>query len=183
MWLYEKRLLYPVSITRPNARMARLLLEQYAGGASELTAAVTYLNQRYTMPEGAVRAILTDIGTEELAHLEMVAGMITQCLAGLSQQDFKAAGMGGWYAAHRRSPFPADSSGVPWTAAYTVSSGDPAADIIADMAAEQQARTAYEGLISLSDDAAITDPLDFLRQREIVHYQRFGEALDIVRAS
>lgn len=181
MWIYEKRLLYPVKITNPNPRMARLLLEQYGGSSSELTAANTYLNQRYTMPFGAVRALLTDIGTEELAHLEMIASMITQCLKAVSIEQLKSAGMDGWYAAHRTSPYPVNSSGEPWTTTYIVSSGDPVTDLTHDMASEQQARAVYEGLIDTSDDSNITKPLQFLRQREIVHYQRFEEALAIVR--
>jgi len=180
MWNYEKRLLYPVKIKRPDLQMAQLLLEPYAGSASELTAALNYLNQRYTMPSGALKALLTDIGTEELAHMEMIASMITQCLQGESPQEMKAAGLESWYAAHRRSLFLADSVGVPWSTICTVSSGDPAADIAFDMAMERRERAQYERLITMTDNKSITEPLEFLREREIVHYQRLAEALDML---
>ncbi len=182
MWNYEKRLLYPVKITKPDLRMARLLLEPYAGSASELTAAMTYLNQRYTMPSGALKALLTDIGTEELAHMEVIASMIAQSLQGASSEELKNAGLGSWYTAHRRSLFAADCEGHPWNAGFTVSSGDPSADIAFDMAIESRERAQYERLISMSDDKSITEPLEFLKGREIVHHQRFVEALEMLKA-
>lgn len=182
MWIYERRLLYPVGITRPNPRMARLLLEAYAGGGGATGAALTYLNQRYALPSGMVRALLTDIGTEELAHHEMLGAMIAQCLAGASAADLREAGLEDWFVTHGRAPLLADSAGVPWTAAGAVSTGDAEADLMHDMAVEERARAVYEGLIVFSDDERITEPLEFLRQREIVHRHRFGEALDAVRA-
>lgn len=181
MWNYEKKLLFPVKITKPDLHMARLLLEPYAGSTSELTSALTYLNQRYAMPSGALKALLTDIGTEELAHMEIIASMITQSLQGASSQELKTAGLDRWDTAHRRSLFAADSNGHPWSAAYTVSSGDPASDIAFDIAMESRERAQYERLIAMSDDKNITEPLEFLRQREIVHYQRFAEALEILK--
>lgn len=181
MWLYEKRLLHPVSIKRANPRMARLLQEPYAGRSSALGAALTYLNQRFSSSSGTVRALLTDIGTEELAHYEMLGSMITQCLAGAGLEDIKKAGLENWFAAHRRGPFLADSNGVPWTAAAVASTGDAVADLAHDLAAEQHARAVYEGLIAVCDDESIAEPLEFLRQREIVHASRFCEALELVR--
>jgi spore coat protein JC len=182
MWKYEKKLLFPVKITEPDLRMARLLLEPYAGGTSELSEAVTYLNQRYAMPSGSLKALLTDISTEELAHMEIIASMISQCLQGRSQKELKVTGWDSWYAVHRRGLFSADSHGHPWSASYTVSSGDPAADIAFDMAMESRQQVQYERLIALSDNKSITEPLEFLREREIVHYQRFAEALEILKA-
>lgn len=181
MWNYEKRLLYPVKISKPDLRIARLLLEPYAGSTSELTSALTYLNQRYAMPSGALKALLTDIGTEELAHMEIIAGMITQSLQGASSQELKDAGLDNWYAAHRRSLYAADSNGQPWNAGFTVSSGDPAADIAFDLALESRERAQYVRLIAMSDDKSITEPLEFLRQREIAHHQRFVEALEMLK--
>lgn len=183
MWNYEKRLLYPVKISKPDLRMARLLLEPYAGSASELTAAMTYLNQRYTMPSGALKTLLTDIGTEELAHMEVIASMITQSFQGASSQELEKAGLDSWYAARRRSLFAADSEGHPWSASFTVTSGDPATDIAFDMAMESRERAQYERLISMSDDKSFTEPLEFLKEREIVHYQRFVEALEILNSN
>lgn len=182
MWHYEKRLLHPVKITQPDLRMARLLLEPYAGSTSELSAALSYLNQRYTMPSGALKALLTDIGTEELAHMEMIASMITQCLQGESPQEIKDAGLESWYASHRRSLFLADSDGVPWSAVCTVSSGDPAADITFDMVMERRECAQFERLIAMTDDKSMIEPLEFLREREIVHYQRFAEALEVLNS-
>jgi len=182
MWIYEKRLIYPVNIEKPNIYMAKLLLAQYGGPNSELSAGVNYLNQRYSMPNDVVKAILTDIGTEELAHWEMLGTMIRQCLRGASMQEIKQSGLSEWYVSHRCGTFPSSQSGEPWTAAYTGCTGDPVADLTNDLAAEQQARATYEGLIRVSDDPTVTDPLEFLREREIVHFQRFGEALDIVQS-
>lgn len=182
MWLYEKRLLHPVSIKRPNPRMAQLLQEPYAGSSSALGAALTYLNQRFALSFGSLRALLTDIGTEELAHYEILGSMITQCLAGAGLEDIKKAGLDNWFATHRRGPYPADSNGVPFSAACVVSTGDAEADLAHDLAAEQHARAVYEGLIALCDDESIAEPLEFLRQREIVHASRFSEALELIRA-
>jgi spore coat protein JC len=182
MWIYEKRLIYPVNIKKPNLHMAKLLLAQYGGANSELSAGVNYLNQRYSMPYDEVKSILTDIGTEELAHWEMLGAMITQCLRGASMQEIKQCGMSDWYVSHRRGSFPVSQSGEPWTASYVGCTGDPVADLTNDLAAEQQARATYEGLIDVCEDPSVIDPLGFLREREIVHFQRFGEALDIVQS-
>ena len=181
MWNYEKRLEYPVSITRPDPRMAKLLMAQYGGPDSELGAGLRYLTQRYSMPDDRVRATLTDIGTEEMAHWEMIAAMIHQCMKGASMEELTAAGLDGYYILHNHGVFPGDPNGVPFTSAYIQCTGDPIADLVEDMAAEQKARATYEHLMNMTDNAQILEPLYFLREREIVHYQRFGECLEIVR--
>jgi spore coat protein JC len=180
MWSYEKRLLFPVKITRPDLHMAKLLLEPYAGATSSLTAAMTYLSQRYSMPSGALKALLTDVGTEKLSHMEMLASMIVQCLAGASQQELTDAGLGSLFTTHGRSLFAEDSQGRPWSAAYTVCSGDAQSDIAFDIALENRLHVQYERLISLCDDKGFTEPLAFLCQRGIVHHQRFTEAMEMI---
>lgn len=182
MWIYEKRLEYPVSITRPDVRMAKLLMAQYGGPDSELAAGLRYLTQRYSMPDDRVRATLTDIGTEEMAHWEMIAAMIHQCMQGASMEELTAAGLDGYYIMHNHGLFPADPNGIPFTSAYIQCTGDPVADLVEDMAAEQKARATYEHLMNMTDNVQLLEPLAFLREREIVHYQRFGECLEIVQA-
>ena len=177
MWIYEKKLQYPVNIKCKDVRMAKYLITQYGGPDGELSAALRYLNQRYTMPTGKSKALLTDIGTEELAHLEVIAAMVHQLVQGASLKELEAAGLGGHYADHDRALFFSDAQGNPWTATYIQAKGDPIADLHEDLAAEQKARATYEWLINLADDPAIKDPLRFLREREVVHFQRFGEAL------
>ncbi len=176
MWIYQKKLEYPVNITRPDVRMAKVLFAQYGGPDSELAAAMRYLTQRYSMPEDRCRATLNDIGTEELAHWEMLGTMIRQCLRGAPMSEIEAAGLAGYYTMHDSGVYPINPDGVPFTAAYIQSTGDPITDIIEDMAAEQKARTTYEHLMNMTDNPELLNPLRFLRQREIVHYQRFGEA-------
>lgn len=177
MWFYEKRLEYPVNIRNKDIRMAKFLLAQYGGPDGELSAAIRYLNQRYTMPTGKSKALLTDIGTEELAHVEMIASMVYQLLRDATPQELEAAGLGGNFTQHDNALFPADANGIPWTATYIQATGDPVADLHENMAAEQKARATYEHLIQLTDDPDIIDPLRWLREREVVHFQRFGEAL------
>lgn len=181
MWIYEKKLQYPVKITSPDPRMAKMLMAQYAGPDSELAAGLRYLSQRYSMPDNRCYATLTDIGTEELAHWEMIASMIYQCMSGASIHDLKAAGLDGYYTMHSCGIFPANPDGAPFTSTYIAVTGDPIADLHEDLAAEQKARATYEHLIALTDNMEIIDPLRFLRQREVVHYQRFGECLRIVQ--
>ena len=181
MWIYQKRLEFPVNITSPDARMAKALMAQYGGPDSELGAATRYLTQRFTMPDDRVRAIVNDIGTEELAHWEMLGVMIHQCMRGASLCDIEEAGLLGYYTMHGKGVYPADPNGVPFTAAYIQSTGDPITDLVEDMAAEQKARTTYEHLMTLTDNPEIIAPLRFLREREVVHYQRFGEALTILQ--
>lgn len=175
MWVYKKKLEYPVNIRRQDLKMAKYLMAQYGGPDSELGACLRYLNQRYTMPDEKGKSILTDIGTEELAHLEIIASMIYQLKQGATIEELKQAGMGGMFAQHDNGLFPTDAMGVPFTSSYIETSGDFIADIESDMAAEQRARATYEHLMDLTDDNDVLGPLSFLRQREIVHYQRFKE--------
>lgn len=181
MWIYQKKLEYPVNITIPDPKMAKLLLAQYGGPDSELGAGLRYLTQRFTMPDNRCRATLNDIGTEELAHWEMLGTMIYQCLRGASHKEIEAAGLAGYYTMHNHGVYPADPNGVPFTAAYIQCTGDPIADLVEDLAAEQKARATYEHLMALTDNVEVLRPLQFLREREIVHYQRFGECLNIVQ--
>ncbi len=181
MWIYLKKLMYPVNIAKPDPRMAKLLMAQYGGPDSELAAGMRYLTQRFSMPDDRVRATLNDIGTEEMAHWEMLGTMIYQCLRGATYKELECAGMLGYYTMHDHGVFPADPNGMPFTAAYIACTGDPVADLVEDLAAEQKARATYEHLMTLTDDPAILDPLRFLREREIVHFQRFGECLNIVQ--
>jgi len=175
MWVYKKKLEYPVNIRRKDLKMARYLTAQYGGPDSELAACLRYLNQRYTMPDDKGKALLTDIGTEEIAHLEIIASMIYQLMQGATIDELKQAGMGGMFAQHDGALFPTDAMGVPFTTSYIEASGDYIADLESDMAAEQRARATYEHLMDLTDDNDVLGPLSFLRQREIVHYQRFKE--------
>lgn len=177
MWIYEKKLQYPVDIKCKDIGFAKYLITQFGGPDGELSAAMTYLSQRYTMPTGKSRALLTDIGTEELAHVEMISTMVYMLLKDATAKELEEAGLGSQYTQHGHALFPLDASGVPWTAAYISSMEDPITDLHNDMAAEQKARTTYERLINLTDDPGIKDALRFLREREVVHYQRFGEAL------
>lgn len=181
MWIYLKKLMYPINITKPNPKMAKLLLAQYGGPDSELAAGMRYLTQRFTMPDDRCRATLNDIGTEEMAHWEMLGTMIYQSLRGASCKELEASGMAGYYTLHDHGVFPCDPNGVPFTTSYIACTGDPVADLVEDLAAEQKARATYEHLMAMSDDPAIIDPLSFLREREIVHFQRFGECLNIVQ--
>ena len=175
MWLYEKKLEYPVNIRKKDLKMAKYLMAQYGGPDGELSASLTYLNQRYTMPDDKGKALLTDIGTEELAHVEMIAAMISQLLHGATVEELEQAGLGSHFTQHNHGVFPADTNGVPFGASYVVTTGDYIADLESDMAAEQRARATYEHLMDLTNDSDILGPLSFLRQREIVHYQRFKE--------
>ncbi|WP_142413534.1 manganese catalase family protein [Hathewaya massiliensis] len=177
MWLYEKKIQHPINIKCKDLRMAKYLVTQYGGPDGELSAAIRYLNQRYTMPTGKAKALLTDIGTEELAHVEMIATMIYQLTKDATPRELEAAGLGAHYAQHGKALYPSDANGVPWTAAYIQAHADPVTDLHEDMAAEEKARATYEHLIHLTDDVEVKEVLRFLRQREVVHFQRFGEAL------
>lgn len=181
MWNYEKRLQYPVKISRPNAKMAQVIMSQFGGPDGELAASMRYLSQRYTMPYKEVTGILTDIGTEELAHMEIVSAIIYQLTKDLSLEEIKASGFDKYYVDHTLALWPQAASGAPWTSAYFQSKGDPITDLHEDMAAEQKARTTYDNILRLVKDPEVCDPIRFLREREIVHYQRFGESLRIVQ--
>lgn len=180
MWIYEKKLEYPIKITKPDARMAKIIIEQYGGGDGELGATLRYFSQKFSMVTPQAKATLNDIATEEMAHLEMVGTMVHQLTRGLTEEQIKAAGLDPYYVAHGLGVYPSAASGVPFTAAYIQSKGDPITDLYEDMAAEQKARSTYEYLIDLCEDPDVLDPLRFLREREIVHFQRFGECLGIV---
>lgn len=177
MWIYEKKLEYPIKVTGTNPKLAKTIITQYGGPDGELAASLRYLTQRYTMPTGRSKAILTDIGTEELAHMEIVAALVFNLTKDATIEQIKAAGMDGYYADHDKALYFVNGSGMPWTATYIQSKGDPITDMYEDMAAEEKARSTYEYLIQLSDDPGVTETLRFLREREIVHFQRFGETL------
>lgn len=181
MFSYNKRLQYPVNIRKKDLRMAKYLVTQYGGANGELGAALRYLNQRYTMPDNKGKALLTDIGTEELAHVEMISTMIYQLMKDATLDELKEAGLASHYAEHSRALYPTDANGVPFTVAYFATTGDPLADISEDMAAEQKARATYENLIDLTNDPDVIGPLLWLRQREIVHFERFRELFEHYR--
>lgn len=177
MWMYDKKLEYPIKIKNPDPRMAKLIIAQYGGPDGELGASLRYLSQRFSMITPEAKATLNDIGTEELAHLEMIGTMVRQLTKGASMEEIEAGGMAPYYVDHDTGVYPVSSSGVPFTAAYIQSKGDPRTDLYEDMAAEQKARSTYEYLLQMADDPDVIGPLRFLREREIVHFQRFGEAL------
>ena len=181
MWNYEKRLQYPVKITQTNPKMAQVIISQFGGPDGELAASMRYLSQRYTMPYKEVTGILTDIGTEELAHMEMICAIVYQLTKDLSPEEIKASGFDKYYVDHTLALWPQAASGTPWTATYFQSKGDPITDLHEDMAAEQKARTTYDNILRLVKDPEVCDPIRFLRKREIVHYQGFGESLRIVQ--
>jgi spore coat protein JC len=177
MWQYEKKLQYPINIKNPNPRYAQIIISQYGGPDGELGASMRYLTQRFGQPFNEVKGILTDIGTEELAHLEMVGTMVYQLTRNLSPEEIIKSGFDKYFVDHTTAVYPQAAAGLPWRAEYIQSKGDVLADLHEDLAAEQKARVTYDNLIQLIDDPDILDPLKFLRQREITHYQRFGEAL------
>lgn len=181
MWGYDKKLQYPVNIKNKNPQMAKFIISQYGGPDGELAASLRYLSQRFSMPTEIAKATLNDVGTEELGHLEMVGTLVSQLTKGVSPDELKKAGLGEYYTDHGISVYPQNAAGVPFTAAYIGVKGDPVTDLYEDLAAEQKARSTYEYLIDLSDDPDVTNVLKFLRQREIVHFQRFGEALRTVQ--
>ncbi len=162
MWLYEKKLQYPVRVSGPNPRLAKNVITQYGGPDGELAASLRYLTQRYTMPIPEAKAILTDIGTEELAHMEIIAALVYNLTKNASIEEIKRAGLDGYYADHDRALYFVNAEGVPWTASYIQSKGDPITDMYENMAAEEKARSTYEYLINLSDDPYVTDVLRFL---------------------
>ncbi len=181
MWVYEKKLEYPVKIKNCNPKLAKYVITQYGGPDGELAASIRYLSQRFSMPTEVAKATLNDIGTEELAHLEIVGSIVHQLTKGVPAKILEKEGLGGYFSDHDRAVYPVNASGVPFTAAYIASKGDPIADLVEDLAAEQKARATYENLINMTDDPDVIDPLRFLREREVVHFQRFGEALRIVQ--
>jgi spore coat protein JC len=181
MWQYEKKLQYPVNIKNPDPRMAKVIISQLGGPDGELAASLRYLNQRFAMPYAEVKGLLTDIGTEELAHVEMISAILYQLTKGLSVDEIKASGFSDYFVDHTTGIYPIAASGTPFTATYFQSKGDIITDLHENLAAEQKARTTYDNILRLADDPDVRDPIRFLRQREIVHYQRFGEALRLTQ--
>ena len=179
MWFYEKKLQYPVRVSTCNPTLAKYLVEQYGGADGELAAALRYLNQRYTIPDKVV-GLLNDIGTEEFAHLEMIATMIYKLTKDATPEQMREAGLGDHYVIHDSALFYNNASGVPFTATYIQAKGDPIADLYEDIAAEEKARATYQWIINMSDDPDLNDGLRYLREREIVHSQRFREAVQII---
>lgn len=177
MWIYEKKLQFPVKIATPNPKLAQAIISQYGGPDGELGASLRYLSQRYSMPFNEAKAALTDIGTEELAHLEIVGAVVHQLTCNLTVDQVKEAGFDAYFVDHTTGVYPQFASGMAYTTATLQSKGDPITDLHEDLAAEQKARTTYDNILRLSDDPDVNNVIRFLRQREVVHYQRFGELL------
>ncbi len=181
MWIYDKKLQFPVKIKNPNANYAKIIISQLGGPDGELAASQRYLHQRYSMPYDQVCGILTDVGTEELAHLEMIAAILYQLTKGLSPEEIKKAGMDIYFVDHTTGLYPIAASGVPFDMKYVGVKGDVIADLNEDLAAEQKARVTYDNILRMVDDPDVREPIKYLRQRELVHYQRFGDALRIAQ--
>lgn len=180
MWIYEKKLERPICVSCPDVAFAKLVVTQYGGPDGELSASLQYINQRYSMPTCKAKSVLTDIGTEELAHQEMIASLVYKLIEGACPEDFKKAGWGAQWVQHGCGTFWVDAAGVPWSAKYISCLGDPITDLVSNMAAEQRARSTYEHLIAATCDPHVKDMLRFLWEREVVHFQRFGETLNDV---
>ena len=181
MFVYEKKLQYPVRIARPDPKMAARIISQYGGPDGELGASLRYLSQRFAMPCGELKGLLTDVGVEELGHLEIVGAMIQQLTRNMSCDDIQKNGFDVYFVDHGAGVFPVSAAGMPYQAAAMQSKGDPLTDLHEDIAAEQKARTTYENLLLQADDPDVIDVLRYLRQREIVHYQRFAEGIEMVK--
>ena len=181
MWQYEKKLQYPVNIKNPNPALAKVIVSQLGGPDGEVGAAMRYLNQRYSAPCREVQAILSDIGTEELSHMEMIGAILYQLTRNLSMKEIKESGFDVYFVDHTTGVYPIAASGVPFTAATLQVTGDAIADLNEDLAAEQKARVTYDNILRLADDPDVRDPIKFLRAREIAHFQRFGEAQRMVQ--
>ena len=177
MFVYEKKLQYPVRIKNTNPALAKFIISQYGGPDGELGASLRYLSQRYSMPYAELKGVLTDIGTEELGHLEMIGAIVHQLTRNMTAKEIKDAGFDAYFVDHTAGIYPVAASGSPWNAASIGVKGDVIADLTEDMAAEQKARVTYDNILRLSDDPEVNDVIRFLREREIVHFQRFGEAL------
>ena len=181
MWIYEKKLQYPVNIKKPNPKYASIIISQLGGPDGELGAATRYLSQRFSMPYNEVIGILTDVGTEELAHVEMISTLLYQLTRNLTEEQIKESGVDKYFVDHTAGVFPAAAAGMPFTTAYIGVKGDTLADLHEDLAAEQKARVTYDNLLRLIDDPDVREPIKFLREREVVHYQRFCDALGIAK--
>ena len=181
MFIYNKKLQYPVKIANPNPRLAKIIISQYGGPDGELGASLRYLSQRYNMPFDDQKALLTDIGTEELGHLEMVGAIVHQLTRKMTTTQIEEAGLAPYFVDHTAGVYPTAASGAPWSAFSMQVKGDPVADLTEDLAAEQKARVTYDNILRLSDDPDVNDVIKFLRERELVHFQRFGESLQQLR--
>ena len=181
MFSYEKKLQYPVKIKNPNPALARIILTQYGGPDGELGASLRYLSQRYSMPFDELKGLLTDIGTEELGHLEMIGAIVHQLTRNMKGNQYKDPAFAPYFVDHTASVYPVSAGGTPWSAATMQVKGDPITDLTEDLAAEQKARSTYDNILRLSDDPDVNDAIKFLREREIVHFQRFGEAIQLLR--
>lgn len=181
MFSYEKMLQYPIKIKNPNPRLAKIIITQYGGPDGELSASLRYLSQRFSMPFDEQKGLLTDIGTEELGHLEMIGAMVHQLTRNLNDRQMKDPAFAAYLVDHTTGVYPTAASGAPWNAAGLEVKGDPIADLVEDLAAEQKARVTYDNILRLSDDPDVNDVIRFLREREIVHFQRFGESLEQLR--
>ena len=181
MFSYEKKLQYPVKIDRPNPRLARIILTQYGGPDGEFGACLRYLSQRYSMPFDELKGLLTDIGTEDLGHLEMVGAIVHQLTRNMKDEQYKDPTFAPYFVDHTNGVYPASAAGTPWSAMTMQVKGDPITDLAEDMGAEQKARTTYDNILRLSDDPDVNVVIRFLREREIVHFQRFGEAMQLLR--
>ena len=181
MFVYEKKLQYPVKIKNTNPALAKFIISQYGGPDGELGASLRYLSQRYSMPCNELKGLLTDIGTEELAHMEIISSIIYQLTKDLTPEEIAKSGFDKYYVDHTLALWPQAASGMPFSSTFFQSKGDPITDLHEDLAAEQKARTTYDNILRLVKDPEVCDPIKFLREREIVHYQRFGESLRIVQ--
>ena len=181
MFVYDKKLQYPVKIDKPNPRLAAIIISQYGGPDGELGASLRYLSQRYSMPFDELKGLLTDIAVEELGHLEMVGAIVHQLTRKMTDAQIQDSAFAPYFVDHTAGVYPTAASGFPWTAASMQVKGDPMADLTEDLAAEQKARVTYDNILRLSDDPDVNDVIKFLREREIVHFQRFGEAVELLR--
>lgn len=181
MFIYDKKLQYPVKIAHPNPKLASIIISQYGGPDGELGASLRYLSQRYSMPFDEQKGLLTDIGTEELGHLEMVGAIVHQLTRNLKDSQIENTNFAPYFVDHTAGVFPTSAAGSPWNAASMAVKGDPIADLTEDLAAEQKARVTYDNILRLSDDPDVNNVIKFLREREIVHFQRFGEAIQLLR--
>ena len=181
MFSYEKKLQYPVKIKNPNPNLAKIILTQYGGPDGELGASLRYLSQRYSMPFDELKGLLTDIGTEELGHLEMIGAIVHQLTRNVKGNQMKDPAFAPYFVDHTVGVYPASAAGTPWSAATMQVKGDPITDLVENMAAEQKARTTYDNILRISDDPDVNDVIKFLREREVVHFQRFGEAVQLLR--
>lgn len=181
MFQYEKKLQYPVKIANPNPKLAAIIISQYGGPDGELGASLRYLSQRYAMPFEELKGLLTDIGTEELGHLEMIGAIVHQLTRKVDEEELRQSAFAPYFVDHTLGVYPTSASGSPWNAAGIGVKGDPITDLTENMAAEQKARTTYDNILRISDDPDVNDAIKFLREREIVHFQRFGEAIQLLR--